>query len=540
MTEPLEPTLAAAAKEARAWPFEEARRIVKRLETLKGDADKTVIFETGYGPSGLPHIGTFGEVARTAMVRHAFEVLTEGKIKTRLICFSDDMDGLRKVPDNVPNKDMLAAYLDKPLTSVPDPFDNEHTSFAAHNNAMLRRFLDQFGFEYEFFSATECYKAGQFDETLLKMLEVYDKVMDIILPTLGPERRATYSPFLPISPTSGKVLQVPMVERNAKKGTIVYLDPDTGKKVETSVTGGAVKCQWKADWAMRWTALGVDYEMCGKDLINSVTLSSKICRALGGTPPENFVYELFLDQEGGKISKSKGNGLTIEEWLTYASPESLSLFMFQKPKAAKRLYFDVIPRTVDEYLQFLAAYPRQDEKAQARQRRVAHPCAVRRRPSELPITLRAAAQPGGGVQRARQGRAVGLHPPPRAGRGARDASAARPARGLRGALLRGLREAAEEIPSGRRGGGRRAARAVGCARQAAGRRQGGRAADHPLRRRAHHPALSGLRTPRARRPTSPASPTPGSAPSTRCCWARSAAPASAASSSCTAWRTRGR
>jgi lysyl-tRNA synthetase class 1 len=364
MTTPLDPALIAAARDARAWPFEEARRIVKRLEGAKGGAGKTVIFETGYGPSGLPHIGTFGEVARTAMVRHAFQVLTEGRIETRLVCFSDDMDGLRKVPDNVPNKDMLAAYLDKPLSAVPDPFSNEYPSFAAHNNARLRRFLDQFGFEYEFMSATETYKAGHLDATLMKMLEVYDKVMDIILPTLGPERRATYSPFLPVSPTSGKVLQVPMVERDANKGTVVYVDPDTGTKVETPVTGGRVKAQWKADWALRWTALGVDYEMCGKDLIDSVTLSSRICRALGGVPPENFVYELFLDQEGAKISKSKGNGLTIEEWLTYASPESLSLFMFQKPKAAKRLYFDVIPRTVDEYLQFLAAYPRQDAKGQ--------------------------------------------------------------------------------------------------------------------------------------------------------------------------------
>jgi lysyl-tRNA synthetase class 1 len=364
MKEILDPVLAATARDARAWPFEEARRIIKRLETSKAGPDRTVIFETGYGPSGLPHIGTFGEVARTAMVRHAFEILTEGKRATRLICFSDDMDGLRKVPDNVPNKDMLAAYLDKPLTSVPDPFDNQHASFAHHNNAMLRSFLDRFGFQYEFFSATETYKAGTFDETLLKMLKAYDKVMDIILPTLGPERRATYSPFLPVCPRTGKVLQVPMVERHPKKGTVVYVDPETGKKVETAVTGGAVKCQWKADWAMRWTALGIDYEMCGKDLIDSVTLSSKICRALGGLPPENFVYELFLDQEGGKISKSKGNGLTIDEWLTYASPESLSLFMFQKPKAAKRLYFDVIPRTVDEYLQFLAAYARQDAKGQ--------------------------------------------------------------------------------------------------------------------------------------------------------------------------------
>jgi len=355
--------LRAAVNAARAWPFEEARRIVGRLQALKDGADKTVIFETGYGPSGLPHIGTFGEVARTAMVRHAFEVLTEGRRKTRLICFSDDMDGLRKVPDNVPNRDRLAQYLDKPLTSVPDPFGSAHPSFAHHNNARLRRFLDQFGFDYEFYSATESYQAGLFDETLLKMLKAYDKVMDIILPTLGPERRQTYSPFLPISAETGKVLQVPMLERHPRKGTVVYVDPDTEKRVETPVTGGRVKCQWKADWALRWTALGVDYEMCGKDLIDSVTLSSKICRALGGTPPENFIYELFLDQDGGKISKSKGNGLTIEEWLTYASPESLALFMFQKPKAAKRLFFDVIPKAVDEYLTHLAKYPQEEERA---------------------------------------------------------------------------------------------------------------------------------------------------------------------------------
>ncbi len=354
----------AAAAAARAWPFEEARRILKRLETLKGGVDKTVIFETGYGPSGLPHIGTFGEVARTAMVRHAFEVLTEGRRKTRLICFSDDMDGLRKVPDNVPNRDMLAQHLDKPLTSVPDPFGNGHPSFAHHNNARLRRFLDQFGFDYEFYSATESYRAGLFDQTLLEMLAAYDKVMDIILPTLGAERRQTYAPFLPISPTSGKVLQVPMLECHPLQGTVVYLDPETGKKVETMVTGGRVKCQWKADWALRWTALAVDYEMCGKDLIDSVTLSSKICRALGGVPPENFIYELFLDQDGGKISKSKGNGLTIEEWLKYASPESLGLFMFQKPKAAKRLFFDVIPKAVDEYLTHLAKYPHEELRTQ--------------------------------------------------------------------------------------------------------------------------------------------------------------------------------
>ena len=365
----IDPAHIAAAREARAWPFEEARRLIARLDKLPDTGsgsgkDKTVIFETGYGPSGLPHIGTFGEVARTAMVRHAFEVLTEGKRTTRLICFSDDMDGLRKVPDNVPNKEMMTANLDKPLSAIPDPFDDQHASYAAHNNAMLRSFLDRFGFEYEFFSATDCYTSGMMDATLLRMLEVYDKVMDILLPTFGEERRKTYSPFLPVCARTGRVLQVPMIERNAKAGTIVYLDPDTGAKVETKVTGGAVKCQWKADWAMRWTALGVDYEMAGKDLIDSVTLSSKICKALGGTPPEGFNYELFLDENGQKISKSKGNGLTIEDWLTYASPQSLSLYMFQKPKAAKRLHFDVIPRAVDEYLQLVGGFERQDQRQQ--------------------------------------------------------------------------------------------------------------------------------------------------------------------------------
>ncbi|MFA9473983.1 MAG: lysine--tRNA ligase [Filomicrobium sp.] len=358
----LDSELLAATGNSKAWPFEEARRLIKRLDRLKDGAEKTVIFETGYGPSGLPHIGTFGEVARTSMVRHAFEVLTEGKRTTRLICFSDDMDGLRKVPTNVPNQEMLAAYLDQPLSRVPDPFGDEHPSFAAHNNARLRTFLDRFGFEYEFFSATECYASGMMDETLLKMLAVYDQVMDIILPTLGPERRATYSPFLPVCKRTGKVLQVPMVERHPNKGTIVYEDPETGERIETKVTSGAVKCQWKADWAMRWAALGVDYEMAGKDLIESVNLSSKICRALGGTPPEGFNYELFLDENGEKISKSKGNGLTIEEWLNYASPESLGLYMFQKPKTAKRLYFDVIPRTVDDYFQHLGAYSRNEPK----------------------------------------------------------------------------------------------------------------------------------------------------------------------------------
>jgi lysyl-tRNA synthetase class 1 len=357
ITETRPADLRALAEQSNAWPFEEARRIVARLKQHPKDV---VIFETGYGPSGLPHIGTFGEVARTTMVRHAFRVLTGDRIATRLIAFSDDLDALRKVPDNVPNREMLAAHLGEPLTRVPDPFSNEHPSFGAANNARLRAFLDRFGFDYEFLSSTDTYLSGRFDATLLRMLEAYDRVMEIILPTLGPERRATYSPFLPISPVTHKVLQVPMVARNVAAGTVTYLDPETREPIETPVTGGRVKCQWKADWALRWVALGVDYEMAGKDLIDSVRLSGEIARALGGVPPEGFTYELFLDDKGQKISKSKGNGLTIDEWLRYAGPESLSLFMYREPRAAKRLYFDVIPRNVDEYQQHLEGYRRQD------------------------------------------------------------------------------------------------------------------------------------------------------------------------------------
>jgi lysyl-tRNA synthetase class 1 len=346
------------AGQSHAWPFEEARKIVARISRKPKDE---VIFETGYGPSGLPHIGTFGEVARTSMVRHAFRVLTGETVKTRLIAFSDDMDALRKVPDKVPNKEMMARHLGQPLTQVPDPFGT-HESFAAHNNARLRAFLDQFGFDYEFMSSTACYTSGRFDAALLQVLERFEQVMAIMLPSLREERAQTYSPFLPISPATGAVLQVPVVAHDAEAGTITYEDPDGGGRVTTPVTGGRCKLQWKPDWAMRWLALGVDYEMAGKDLIDSVKLSSEICRALGALPPEGFNYELFLDENGQKISKSKGNGLTIDEWLRYASPESLSLFMYREPKAAKRLYFDVIPRHVDEYHQFLEAYERQGAK----------------------------------------------------------------------------------------------------------------------------------------------------------------------------------
>ncbi len=349
------PPLREAAEVSKAWPFEEARKVIERLGRSK---KSEAIFETGYGPSGLPHIGTFGEVARTTMVRHAFRVLTGDSIRTRLIAFSDDMDGLRKTPDNIPNREMIAKHLGKPLSQVPDPF-GEYESFAAHNNARLMRFLDRFCFDYEFMSSTEAYRGGRFDQALLEMLERFDEVQAIMLPSLREERAATYSPFLPIHPRTGVVMQAPVLAHDAKAGTIRWRDPETGEDFETPVTGGQCKLQWKPDWAMRWRALGVDYEMAGKDLINSVKLSSRIVRVLGSDPPAGFNYELFLDENGQKISKSKGNGLTIEEWLTYASPETLSLFMFQKPMAAKRLHFEVIPRTVDDYLGFLETYPRQ-------------------------------------------------------------------------------------------------------------------------------------------------------------------------------------
>ncbi|GAN80827.1 lysine--tRNA ligase [Acidocella aminolytica] len=339
-----------------SWPFREAERIAERLKQ-KGKTE--ALFETGYGPSGLPHIGTFGEVARTSWVRKAFTDLTG--LKSRLLAFSDDMDGLRKVPDNVPNKEMLRQHLGKPLTRIPDPF-GKFDSFGAHNNNMLQDFLRAFGFEFEFASASDYYESGRFDDALLHVLRHHEEIVEIILPTLGKERQATYSPILPIHPRTGIVMQVPIDKVDADHGTVFWMDPESGIKLETSVLGGNAKLQWKADWAMRWYALDVDYEMSGKDLIDSVKLSSSICRALGKEPPVTLTYELFLDEKGQKISKSKGNGLSIEQWLTYAPKESLAQFMYHAPQRAKRLFFDVIPRSTDDYINNVASLPTAADK----------------------------------------------------------------------------------------------------------------------------------------------------------------------------------
>jgi lysyl-tRNA synthetase class 1 len=347
-----------AAMQSKAWPYEEARKLLKRWSDGK-PGDAPIVFETGYGPSGLPHIGTFNEVLRTTFVRQAFAELSDQP--TRLIAFSDDMDGLRKVPDNIPNAELLHANLGKPLTRIPDPFGS-HDSFAAHNNAMLRSFLDRFGFDYDFVSAADCYTSGRFDDVIRHVLRNWDAIMEVMLPTLREERRKTYSPVLPISPETGVVLQVPVEVVDADAGTIAFHEGE--RRIEQSALGGSAKLQWKVDWAARWVALGVDYEMAGKDLIDSVVQSGKIARILGGRPPEGFNYEMFLDEKGEKISKSKGNGLSLEEWLRYGSEESLAFYIYREPKKAKSLHIGVIPRAVDEYWQFRANYPKQPVEQQ--------------------------------------------------------------------------------------------------------------------------------------------------------------------------------
>jgi lysyl-tRNA synthetase, class I len=374
------PELREAASVSKAWPYEEARKLLKRYPD--GPGNRGIVFETGYGPSGLPHLGTFQEVARTLMVRHALAELVDWP--SRLIAFSDDMDGMRKVPPGVPHQDMMHEHLDQPLSGVPDPFGCGHKSYADHNNGLLRQFLDRFGFDYEFLASSECYRSGRFDETLKAVLRHYGAIMDVMLPTLREERRKTYSPVLPISPKSGRVLQVGVEVIDPEAGLIAF--EDDGERIEQSILSGGAKLQWKVDWAMRWVALGVDYEMSGKDLIDSVTQSSKIARILGARPPDGFTYEMFLDENGEKISKTKGNGVTIDEWLTYAPEQSLAFYIYRDPKKAKQLSFSVIPKAVDEYYQFLAAYPDQETDKKLGNP-VHHVHAGRVPPARMPISF---------------------------------------------------------------------------------------------------------------------------------------------------------
>jgi lysyl-tRNA synthetase, class I len=338
-----------------AWPFVEAKKLLRERKSFIEKKGK-ITLQTGYGPSGLPHIGTFGEVARTSMMVNALSQLSN--LPTEIITFSDDMDGLRKVPDNVPNQELLTNNLHKPLTQVPDPFE-KYSSFGEHNNEMLKKFLDSFKFNYNFQSSTLLYRSGFFNPTLKIILENYEGIMNIIIPTLGKERQKTYSPFLPICPETGHVLEIPVIEIDKEKSNIIF--DNKGKKLEVSILDGNCKLQWKVDWAMRWYALDIDFEMYGKDLIESAILSTKIINLLGKKNPSGFAYELFLDEKGEKISKSKGNGITIDQWLEYASPESLSLYMYQNPKRAKKLFKEIVPKAVDEYLDCIEKSKKQNE-----------------------------------------------------------------------------------------------------------------------------------------------------------------------------------
>ena len=339
-----------------SWPFVEIRKLLKdRRDIIKGK--NKITFQTGYGPSGLPHIGTFGEVARTTMMINALNHIQ--KIDHELITFSDDMDGLRKIPDNIPNDEILKKNLGKPLTDIPDPF-GKFKSFGEHNNEMLKKFLKKFNFKFIFKSSTNNYKKGIFNNSLMRVLDKYEEIMNIILPTLREERRKTYCPFLPLCPDTGKVLEIPLKSMNKQNGKVTF--DNKGKILETNILDGNCKLQWKVDWAMRWFTYDVDFEMYGKDLTESAILSSKVCKILGKTPPNGFAYELFLDEKGEKISKSKGNGISIEQWLRYASPESLALYMYPNPKRAKKLYSEVVPKTVDEYLSLLEKYQSQKDK----------------------------------------------------------------------------------------------------------------------------------------------------------------------------------
>src|SRR5215470_6822501 len=339
------------------WPYEEARKLAERVRAYA--PQRPAIFQSGFGPSGLPHLGTMGEILRPSYVRHAFEVLGDAH-STRLIVFIDDMDGLRKVPENIPNREATASYLGQPVSRIPDPFGRCHDSFASHMVALLRTFLEPVEVDYELLRSSEMYASGRFDDGLRLILAKHREIAAIVTPTLREENRAGWSPIMPLCPRCGQINSTLVTAYHPERATVEFSCQRSfggahgcGCSGEQSILGGLAKVQWKVDWALRWYVLNVDYELYGKDLIDSARLSGQILRLLGGRPPLGFPFEMYLDEEGHKVSKSVGRGVGVEQWRRYAPIEVLKYFLILNPRRARKLFLEAIPQYVDEYLEAL-------------------------------------------------------------------------------------------------------------------------------------------------------------------------------------------
>ncbi len=361
------------------WPYEEARRLAERVSSYP--PERAVIFESGFGPSGLPHLGTMGEVLRPAYVQHAFQVLGQVleeadsssaayRRPSRLVVFIDDMDGLRKVPESIPNREASAAFLGQPVSRIPDPFGECHPSFAAHMIALLEKFLEPVEVSYELMRSSEMYASGRFDDALKLILEKHAEIIRIVTPTLREENRAGWSPVMPLCPACGQINSTLVTAYHPERATVEFScersfggSHGCGFRGEQSVLGGKAKVQWKVDWALRWYMLSVDYELYGKDLIDSARLSGQILRLLGGRPPLGFAFEMYLDEEGHKVSKSIGRGVGVEQWRRYAPIEVLKYFLILNPRRARKLFLESIPQYTDEYLDALRAWGAADRRA---------------------------------------------------------------------------------------------------------------------------------------------------------------------------------
>jgi lysyl-tRNA synthetase class 1 len=350
---------------AELWPREEARRLAERVAAY--EPERPVIFQSGFGPSGLPHLGTMAEILRPSFVRKAFHLIEPAR-PSRLIVFIDDLDGLRKVPENVPNRESVEQYLGMPVAKIPDPFGC-CASFADHMVGLLGGFLAPVEVEYELMRAAEMYSSGRFDEGLKLILEKHEEIIAIIAPTLREENRAGWSPFMPICPKCGQVVERAVTAYHAERASVEFTceksaggRPGCGFSGEQSVLGGMAKVQWKVDWALRWYVLKVDYELYGKDLTDSARLSGQILRVMGGRPPLGFPFEMFLDEEGRKVSKSVGRGVTVEQWTRYAPIEVLKFFLLLNPRRARKLFLEAIPQYVDEYLDAVREYAAASEE----------------------------------------------------------------------------------------------------------------------------------------------------------------------------------